>query len=827
MDEGQQVSANSLLSLIKFKIKMKKNNLLHQYFPTPKPELLRLIIINICLAIIYSIGAQLSIKITSFNGASAIWLPSGIILAAFLSLESKVFPAIFFGSIIGLIDNHNSLKSFFDVVVINIACILINYLQPFVITLLLKRVAPVKTLFNSINGVINFLIISGLLVPILPPLILVNTAVYVGLYSPEKYWSYFFLMYASSGLAHIIFTPVFLINKIETVPGTKKLTGKMRLSVICLIIIGIMLIFWLTFIKNNPVEYIFLLLLILTVFTLGKKVSIIMVAIVSLMTIVSTALGFGPFVKASVNESLFLVQSFIGVFAITSLILSAIIDEKQKATNKLELTLANLENTVKERTSELEIAKEKAEVANQAKSTFIANMSHELRSPLNAIMGFSQLMLRTKQLPKEQYENAVIIHRSGEYLLTLINNVLDFAKIEAGKTTLKQKDIDLYQLLDDLEDMLNLRAVNAGLELIFDRWENLPRYIHTDGVKLRQILLNLLSNAIKFTPQGKVILNINSIFNKNTKTYTLYFNVSDTGIGISATELKKIFEAFSQTESGREAQEGTGLGLAISRQFVQLMGGDITVESELGKGTTFKFSIQVKSGQKISDNQTETRQVLGLEPNQPTYKILTVDDKQINSKLLIRMLEPLGFEIKEASNGQEAIAIWEEWEPHLIWMDMRMPVMDGYEATKYIKSTTKGNATAVIALTASVLEEEKAIILSAGCDDFVRKPFNEQTIFDVLSKHLGVKYVHAQKNVLVLDDLSNSILTSSQLTCMPETWITQLYQAALEANTNLVLQLIGEIPETENHLMQSLTKLTRQFQFEQLVDLAEPLIINE
>jgi len=827
LDEGQQVSANSLLSLIKFKLKMEKNNLLHRYFPTPKPELLRLIIINICLAIIYSIGAQLSIKITSFNGASAIWLPSGIILAAFLSLESKVFPAIFFGSIIGLINNHTSLKSFFDVIVINLACILANYLQPFLITLLLKKIAPVKTLFNSINGVIYFLIISILLIPILPPIIIVNTAVYVGLYSSEKYWDYFFLMYASSGLAHIIFTPVFLINKISNVPGTKKLTGKMRLSSICLIVIGIMVIFWLTFIKNNSVEYIFLLLLILTVFTLGKKVSIIMVAIVSLMTIVSTALGFGPFVKASVNESLFLVQSFIGVFAITSLILSAIIDEKQKATNKLELTLANLENTVKERTSELVIAKEKAEVANQAKSTFIANMSHELRSPMNAIMGFSQLMLRTKQLPKEQYENAVIIHRSGEYLLTLINNVLDFAKIEAGKTTLNQKDFDLYCLLDELEDMLNLRAVNAGLELIFDRWENLPRYIHTDGVKLRQILLNLLSNAIKFTPQGKVILNINSIFNKNTKTYTLYFNVSDTGIGISATELKKIFEAFSQTESGREAQEGTGLGLAISRQFVQLMGGDITVESELGKGTTFKFSIQVKSGQKISDNQTETRQVLGLEPNQPTYKILTVDDKQINSKLLIRMLEPLGFEIKEASNGQEAIAIWEEWEPHLIWMDMRMPVMDGYEATKYIKSTTKGNATAVIALTASVLEEEKAIILSAGCDDFVRKPFNEQTIFDVLSKHLGVKYVHAQKNVLVLDDLSNSILTSSQLTCMPETWITQLYQAALEANTNLVLQLIGEIPETENHLMQSLTKLTRQFQFEQLVDLAEPLIINE
>ncbi|MGL6137896.1 MAG: ATP-binding protein, partial [Planktothrix sp.] len=354
------------------------------------------------------------------------------------------------------------------------------------------------------------------------------------------------------------------------------------------------------------------------------------------------------------------------------------------------------------------------------KSTFIANMSHELRSPLNAILGFSQLMLRTKNLPNEQYENAGIIQRSGEYLLTLINNVLDFAKIEAGKTTLNQKDFDLHQLLDDLEDMLHLRAVNIGLELIFDRAADLPHYIHSDGVKLRQVLLNLLSNAIKFTEAGGVILRVNSVFDQETKHYILDFNINDTGVGIAPSELSRLFEAFSQTKSGQESQEGTGLGLAISQQFVKLLGGNITVTSELGKGTTFQFSMKVTAARaSINHKNISEKLILGLAADQPIYRILAVDDKPVNQKLLIKLLSPLGFQVKAASNGEEAIALWDSWQPHLIFMDMRMPIMDGYEATKYIKSHVKGHATAIIALTASVLEEEKAMVLSAGCDDFM------------------------------------------------------------------------------------------------------------
>ncbi|WP_414550313.1 MASE1 domain-containing protein [Anabaena sp. CCY 0017] len=803
-------------------------NIFHNILRYFKSESSSIIKINIFLGISYVIGAQLSQSIALLNrGVTAIWLPSGMTLAAFLLFGYKIFPAIFFGSIVGLYHIFLSVESFNDILFLNIACILGNYLQPLLASLVIKKYSHITELFNSINGTIIF-VIAGFFSPIISATIITTTASYTGFYPWETYWISWLTIWIASGLTHLIFTPAFLIHKIYSIPNRSIANYKIKFSIIVFVTIGTILIFWLTFLKNYPIEYILLLLLICTVFSLGKKYSIMMVVVVSSAAIIATNLRLGPFVKETKNESLLLLQSFIGVFSITSLILSAIIDEKQQATNKLELTLANLEHTVKERTLELANAKEKAEAANQAKSIFIANMSHELRSPLNAILGFSQLMLRANNLSSDHYENTSIIYRSGDYLLTLINNVLDLSKIEAGKTTLNPSDFDLYRLLDDLEDMFDLRVSNQGLNLIFQRSENVPRYICTDEVKLRQVLINLISNSIKFTQQGGISLKINNSSEETTDTFIINFQLRDTGLGIAAAELPQIFEAFTQTQSGKDAQEGTGLGLVISQKFVELMGGQITVESELGKGTTFKFYIQVKLGQEIHKNGlSDFPKVLGLVLGQPRYKILTVDDKPINSQLLIKLLEPLGFQMKAASNGQEALTIWDQWEPHLIFMDMRMPVMDGYEATKQIKSTTKGNATAVIALTASVLEEEKAIVLSAGCDDFLRKPFRENTIFDVLAKHLGVKYIFAENPALDLDHSEEIPLTSQQLTCMSGEWISQLYDAALEANTHLVLELIEKIPKTETRFIHSLKKLARQFEFEQLVDLAEPLISNE
>ncbi len=537
---------------------------------------------------------------------------------------------------------------------------------------------------------------------------------------------------------------------------------------------------------------------------------------------------------------------------------------------QLQQSFETLEHRVQERTAELAVAKDKAEVANQAKSTFLANMSHELRSPLNAILGFSQLMTRSQSLSPEHQENISIISSSGEHLLTLINNVLDLSKIESGRTSLNPKKFDLYRLLSDLEDMFELKADDKQLQLIFECSPDVPQYVETDELKLRQILINLLNNALKFTDYGVVYVRVskqssgrnyqvedervyvseksiyfqkipsNSIkispliqsenasyatpYNASASaaSFFLHFEVEDTGLGIAAHELDNVFEAFMQTQSGKNSQEGTGLGLPISRKFVELMGGEMSVSSAVGKGSNFKFDIQVFAVEAADiESKKPTRNVIALEPNQHPYRILIVDDKPLNRQLLIKLLNPLGFELKEATNGQEAIEIWDSWEPHLIWMDMRMPVMDGYEATQYIKGTIKGQATAVIALTASVLEEERAVILSAGCDAFMRKPFREADIFDAMHKHIGVRYIYedpAQANLSVIKQ-SDREMTAADFVKLPESLVADLKLAILNADMDLIESAIEQIQLKDTVTAGAIANCIENFEYDKVLKL--------
>jgi PAS domain S-box-containing protein len=486
---------------------------------------------------------------------------------------------------------------------------------------------------------------------------------------------------------------------------------------------------------------------------------------------------------------------------------------------------ATFDNITKRKQFEIELvqAKEVAETANQAKSTFLANMSHELRSPLNAILGFAQIMTRSQRLDKESQENVGIISRSGEHLLNLINQVLDLSKIEAGRTTLNETHFDLYRLLDDLEDMFHLKADDKHLQLLFEREPSVPQYLYTDEVKVRQVLINLLNNALKFTLEGGITVRINS---KTLETdlkqqyAVIEFEIEDTGPGIASDELDELFTAFVQTEIGKQSQEGTGLGLPISRKFVQLMGGDMVVNSEVGQGTTFKFQIQCQLSEATQIKQSaHEKRIIALVPNQPRYRILIVDDKWTNRQLLIKLLNPLGFELKEAENGQQAIEVWEEWQPHLIWMDMRMPVMNGYEATDHIRAHTKGQATAIVALTASVLEEERAVILDAGCDDFLRKPFKEQEIFDTMHKHMGVEYIYEEPIITSDKETETEVLTPNNLATLPAQLLAGFEDATDRSDPDMIESLINEIRLQHPTLANGLAELAEIFDYDAILDL--------
>ena len=470
---------------------------------------------------------------------------------------------------------------------------------------------------------------------------------------------------------------------------------------------------------------------------------------------------------------------------------------------------------------ELQKAQREAEAANQAKSVFLANMSHELRTPLNAILGFTQLMDRDHSLSLEQQENLRVINRSGEHLLGLINEVLEMSKIEAGQVEFQEKIFDLYDLLLGLEEMFSLKAEekNLTLDLYWD--ELVPRYVIMDEGKIRQVLSNLLGNAVKFTEQGGVSLRVTCSTQTDEKV-RLFFEVEDSGPGIDPEELPLIFDPFVQASTGVIVQEGTGLGLSISRQYARLMGGDITVSSEPGEGSRFQFNILVNpAGEVEIEKEKPPLRVLGIEPGQPEYRLLIAEDNEMNRQLLLKLLEPLGFRIKEAANGQDAIKIWQDWDPHLIWMDMRMPIMDGHETTRRIKTSTKGRATVVIALTATAYEEERERVRLEGCDDFLRKPFREAEIFAMLVKHLGVRFTYeTEESSPESFDIREDKL-SGALAEVSSSMLSELRTATIEADLNRVLELIDQIALQNPVLAGQLTEVARNFEYKRLLMVIE------
>jgi PAS domain S-box-containing protein len=485
-----------------------------------------------------------------------------------------------------------------------------------------------------------------------------------------------------------------------------------------------------------------------------------------------------------------------------------------------------IDHTERNRTkAKLEKAKDAAETANQAKSIFLANMSHELRTPLNAILGFSEMLARESNTTPDQQEKLDIINRSGQHLLAMINDVLDLSKIEAGSIELQVNSFDPVALIEEISVMIRSRAGEKGLSIVVaPETPNFP-YLKADVGKLRQILINLLSNAVKFTDEGGVTIRcaIEPIA-EEPKHCRIVIEVEDTGLGIDPARQAKIFDPFVQGIDAPE-RKGTGLGLSICKKYAEFMGGTIELQSHVGKGSLFRVRLPAKIAEATDVKTPDDNKpgVIGLAPTQKTWRILVADDNQANRLLLKSLLEEVGFFVLEAKNGQEAVAAFKKESPDFIWMDMRMPVMDGYEAVQQIRQCSGGNTIPISAITASAFDEQRHEILAAGCDDMIIKPFQAHEIFETMGRILNIEYIYEPKSEAAPVRVPEVELNAGMLAELSDELLRELRQATLALNRETALEVIARIADKAPKMAAGLKAFVDNYQMVELQNLLDEL----
>lgn len=730
----------------------------------------------VLVGIIYFGFAEASLLFAAINGyATPIWPSSGIALAAVLLLGYHLWPGVFLGGCMAhflgakLITVTTILSGLFIGTGNAVGIVLAAYLlKRWIVnqTLVRPRRFPLtedslpqrSQELNQVRDVFSFVLLAALLSPIADASISVTALCVFGKAPWSAYGWIWWTWWLSEVVGILVFTPVILTWS-QTVQKTRK-KFRERFAEAAILIFLTVAITQISFGGGYPIIYMVIPLLVWAAFRFGQQATTLLVVIISVISIVGTVQGFGPFARTSQNESLLLLQSFVGVIALTTLILSAVISENEQA--KTRLKQANIE----------------LQHLDKLKNEFLANTSHELRTPLNGIIGIAESLIdgATGELSQATLTNLNLIVSSGRRLSSLVNDILDFSKLRHHKLELQLKPVDIraitnvvLTLSQPLAKSKNLRLINAISE------DSLPA--QADENRLQQILYNLIGNAIKFTPSGTVEVSAqlvesglanhseNSPLTSLQKPPLLAITVSDTGIGIPEDKFESIFESFEQAE-GSTAREygGTGLGLAVTKQLIELHGGKISVKSKLGEGSQFTFTLPVNQGQieqttpisvfknNISLESLEVQPTTNnldvpatdhrSQPatnNEQNIKILIVDDEPINLQVLVNILSRQNYAITQASNGQEALRLIDQnLKPDIILLDVMMPKMTGYEVTKTLRKRFPANELPILLLTAKTQVQDIITGLNSGANDYLSKPVTKDELLARLSTQINI-----------------------------------------------------------------------------------------